>query len=207
MWRDFVSHAFALAIREIMKSIQNALTVLLFCTVVAGVYLYFMGDLSFQGGQQKPEVSKTGFLKTEQEFRDKLAELRLDRDKVIRRKQLLQDRKSETVELLKSKGVTADSDLNDADTKYAVQNLKRYVADLKGMDGIVEKYDKPIAAIEAMLVRIEQDQIAADVAISDEKAEQLGVMLLDLDDRLGVGDNDVFEESELRDLLSDELGK
>jgi len=92
------------------------------------------------------------------------------------------------------------------DTKYAVRNLKRYVADMNGMDETIKSYDKPIAAIEAMLKRIEQDQIAAEVAISDEKAEELGVMLLDLDERLGVEETDMFEEEELRQILSSELG-
>jgi len=170
--------------------------------------MWVVGDLKF-GADNKAasNVNNTGFLKTPAEFRNKLAELRMDQEKVKRRKALLLDRKQETVELLKEKGITSDSDLTDKDVKYAVRNLKRYVADIKNMDAIVARYDEPIAAIEAMLERLEQERIADEVAISDERAAELGKMLIDLDERLGADDEvDLFEEEELRGLLGDELG-
>ncbi len=191
-----------------MKSISSAITVLLFCTVVAGVYLYAVGDLKFGGGDTEPSnVNNTGFLKTPAEMRRKLAQLRLDQEKVRRRRKLTQGRKQEVVDLLKKKGVDSNADLSDDDLKYEVRSLKRYVEDIREMDSIIVKYDKPIAAIEAMLKLAEQERIADEVAISDEKAAELGKMIIDLDEKLGVDEApDLFEEDELRSLLSDELG-
>jgi len=188
-----------------MKSFQSAILILVFSATVFLAYTYLIQGSDPVGPDSSP-INNTGFLKTEQEFKDKLAQLRLEREKVVRRKKLLDDRKAETVELLKSKGFTAESDLDNEDTKYAVRDLNRYVADMQSMDETIKKYDKPIAAIEAMLKRIEQDQIAAEVAISSEKAEELGIMLLDLDERLGVKETDMFEEQAIRKILSSELG-
>ena len=119
---------------------------------------------------------------------------------------MLGKRKQETIDLLRSKGVTADSDLSDKDVKYAARNLKRTVAEMKKMDETVGEYQKLIDAIEAMLKEMERDRIASEVAISDERAEELGIMMLDLDERLADGDDDIFEDEELREILGTELG-
>lgn len=186
-----------------MKSIQSAILVLAFSLTVYLAYTYLINGNA--PVVPEPSTNNTGFLKTEPEFRNKLAELRMDQDKVIRRKSLLAGRKKETIELLKSKGITADSDLGDKDVKYAARNLKRTVAEMKKMDETVNRYQKAIDAIEAMLKELERDRIASEVAISDERAEELGIMILDLDERLSEGDDDIFEDEELRAILGEEL--
>lgn len=188
-----------------MKSLQSAILVLVFSAGVFLVYNYLIGGFEPVPDDAGP-TNNTGFLKTESEFRFKLAELRMDQEKVVRRKNLLMSRKKETVELLKSKGINAESDLSDKDVKYAARNLKRTVAEMKKMDVTVAKYEKAIVAIEAMLNEMERDRIAAEVAISDEKAEELGIMILDLDERLADGEDDIFEDDELREILGMELG-
>lgn len=188
-----------------MKSLQSAILVLVFSAGVFLVYNYLIGGFEPVPDEAGP-TNNTGFLKTESEFRFKLAELRMDQEKVVRRKNLLMSRKKETVELLKSKGINAESDLSDKDVKYAARNLKRTVAEMKKMDVTVAKYEKAIVAIEAMLNEMERDRIAAEVAISDEKAEELGIMILDLDERLADGEDDIFEDDELREILGMELG-
>ncbi len=188
-----------------MKSFQSAILVLVFSAAVFLAYTYVMNGLN-PTDKDPATTNNTGFLKTEPEFRNKLAELRIDQDKVVRRKKLLESRKKETVDELRSKGVTAQSDLTDKDIKYAARNLKRTVAEMKKMDETIGRYQTAIDAIEAMLKEIERDRIAEEVAISDEKAEELGIMILDLDERLSEGEDDLFEDEELREILGMELG-
>jgi hypothetical protein len=191
-----------------MKSLNSAVAVLLFSAVVAGVYLYATGDLKLFDRNEVAETdSDETFLKTESEFRRKLAELRMDRDKLIRRKKLMVKRKSETVQFLKEKGITADSDLGDSDVKYAIGNLKRAVADVKEVDKNVAQHDQLISAVEAMLVKMEQERLANEVAVSDEEKIQMSAMLKELDDRLVGDESDIFEDEEIRDLLGKELGQ
>lgn len=188
-----------------MKSINSAIMVFLFSAVVAGIYLYAVGDLKLFDREIVQEPENEGFLKTEAEFRRKLAELRMDREKLINRKKLMVERKGETVDFLKDKGITATSDLEDSDVKYAVNNLKRAVADIKEVEKNVAKYNDSITAVEAMLVKLEQERIANEVAVSDETKIELSVMLKNLDDQLVGEELDIFEEEELRDLLGEEL--
>lgn len=190
-----------------MKSFQSAVSILLFAALVAGIYMWAVGDLKF--GDQPADDGKntTGFLKTEAEFRRKLAELRMEQDKVQRRKALMGERKQETIDYLKEKGITSTSNLDDKDVKYAVNNLKQMVSDEKGLDKIVDRYEEGIVAIEAMLKQIEQQRISAEVALSDEKAEELNIMIRDLDEKLGGEETDLLEEEKLRELLDLELSE
>lgn len=181
---------------------------MLFAAVVAGIYMWAVGDLNF-GNQPKEDdgQNNSGFLKTEAEFRRKLAELRMDQDKVVRRKALMEERKGETISYLKEKGITSTSNLEDKDVKYAVNNLKQMVADLKGLDKIIGRYEDGIVGIEAMLKQIEQKRISAEVALSDEKAEELNIMIRDLDEKLAGDEPDLLEEEKLRELLDLELNE
>lgn len=190
-----------------MKSFQSAITVLLFAALVAGVYMWAVGDLKVGDRPDNDGNNNSGFLKTEGEFRRKLAELRIEQDKVGRRKILMEERKAETVAYLKEKGITSTSNLDDKDVKYAVKNLKQTVSDIKGLDKIVERYEEGIVAIEAMLKQIEQERISAEVALSDEQAEELNIMIRDLDEKLGGGELDLLEDDKLRELLDLELGE
>lgn len=190
-----------------MRSLKSAIIVLLFATVVAGVYLYLVGDLKFDdngGGNDGP--NNTGFLKTEAEFRTKLAELRIEQNKMGRRKELMIENKDEIVSELKSKGITSTSDISAKDVKYKITNLKKAVKGIKDVDKSIAKYQEGIDAIEAMLDKLEQDRLSAEVAISEDKAKELSIMLLDLDEKLTEEEN-LLEEQELRDLLGLELGE
>lgn len=189
-----------------MKSIKSAIIVLLFATVVAAVYLYAVGDLKLDGGKVDDGPNNTGFLKTEDEFRTKLAELRIEQEKMERRKKLMIERKDVIVKELKEKGITSTSDITDKDVKYKINNLKTAVSDIKVVDKSIARYQEGIDAIEAMLTKLEQERLSGEVAISEEKAEELGIMLLDLDDKLTEEEN-ILEEDALRKLLGLELGE
>jgi hypothetical protein len=186
-----------------MKSLKSALVILLFAALVSGIYLYATGDLKL--GNVTETETEGEFLKSEEQFRNKLAELRMDREKLIRRKKLMEDRKAETISFLKEKGITSESDLSDKDVKYAINNLKVAVADVKEVEKNVLKYDDAIAAVEAMLVKMEQEAIANEVAVSVEKKIQMSAMIKELDDKLIGDEPDIIEEEKLRELLDNEL--
>ena len=189
-----------------MKSLKSAIIILLFATIVGGVYLYLVGDLKFDNNNNDKGPNSSGFLKTEAEFRTKLAELRIEQEKMGRRKKLMVERKDEIVTALKEAGITSTSDITAKDIKYKVTNLKKAVADIKVVDKSIDRYQEGINAIEAMLTKIEQERISGEVAISDEKAEELGKMLLDLDEKLTEEEN-ILEDEALREMLGLELGE
>ncbi len=188
-----------------MKSIKSAIIILLFATIVGGAYLYLVGDLQFDN-EKNDGPNNTGFMKTEAEFRTKLAELRIEQDKMGRRKKLMVERKDEIVAALKEAGIKSTSDISDKEIKYKVTNLKKAVADIKTVDTSIGRYQEGINAIEAMLTKLEQERISGEVAISDEKAEELGKMLLHLDEKLTEEEN-ILEDEALREMLGLELGE
>ena len=189
-----------------MKSLNSAIFILLFAAVVSGVYLYTTGDLKLFDRETSSEGDPgMEVLKTEEDFKNKLAALRMDREKLSQRKKLMEERKQETVKFLKDKGVTATSDLSDKDVKYAISNLKQYITDLKDVDKNVSRYTNAINAVEAMLTKIKQQSIADEVNISDEKKIELSAMIKGLEDKLIGDEPDFIEEEKLRKLLGDEL--
>ena len=189
-----------------MSSFKTAIIILLFATIVTGVYMYLNGDLPANNGGRSAGPNNTGFMTTEAEFRGKLAELRIEQEKMERRKKLMIERKDDIVTELKDKGVTSTSDISDKSIKYQVTNLKKSINGIKEVDNSIGDYQKGIDAIEAMLTKLEQDRLSAEVEISEEKAEELSIMLLDLDQKL-LEDDNLFEEEELRDILGSELGE
>ncbi len=189
-----------------MKSLKSAIIILLFATIVGGAYLYLVGDLKFDTQNNDKQPNSSGFLKTEEEFRTKLAELRIEQEKMGRRKKMMVERKDEIVEALKEAGITSNSDITDKEIKYKVTNLKTAVAGIKVVDKSIDRYQEGIDAIEAMLTKLEQERISGEVAISDEKAEELGKMLIHLDEQL-TEEESILEEDALRELLGLELGE
>ena len=191
-----------------MKSLNSAVLILLFAAVVSGVYLYATGDLKLFDRDKPANVDDDmEILKTEKDFKNKLAVLRLDREKLLRRKKLMQERKAETVQFLKDKGITSASDLGDSEVKYAVSSLKQFVADLKEVDKNVDRYTNTITAVEAMLKKLEQEAISNEIAISDEEQIRMSALIKELDDKILGEEKDIFEEAKLRELLGDELGQ
>jgi len=179
--------------------------ILLFAALVSGVYLYATGDLKlFDRGQTK--ANEGGLLQTEEQFREKLAELRINRQKLLNRKKLMEERKAETVAFLKDKGISSESDLSDKEVRYAINNLKLAVADLKVVETSAKKYTDTIASVEAMLTNIEQRALADDVAISDDEKIEMSALILHVDDELLGDEPDIFEDEKLRELLGSELG-
>jgi len=166
--------------------------ILLFAALVSGVYLYATGDLKlFDRGQTK--ANEGGLLQTEEQFREKLAELRINRQKLLNRKKLMEERKAETVAFLKDKGISSESDLSDKEVRYAINNLKLAVADLKVVETSAKKYTDTIASVEAMLTNIEQRALADDVAISDDEKIEMSALILHVDDELLGDEPDIFE--------------
>jgi hypothetical protein len=189
-----------------MKSFKSAILVLVFAALVSAIYLYFLGDLKLLN-KTEPNAADTTFLKTEEQFRTKLAELRIEKDKLERRKRLMEERKQETVTFLKDKGVTSQSSLDAQDVKYAVKNLKRSVADIKVVEKNIKRYDEGIVAIAAMLKKLEQERLANEIAVSDERKIEISAMVKRLDDELVGEEDDIFADEQLRELLGEELGK
>jgi hypothetical protein len=87
------------------NSTHSIITFILFAALCVVGYLWYTGG---SGNDQQSASGKThGLLETETEFRDKLAELRMQKYKVENGIERLENLKSETVEHLNAKGINS----------------------------------------------------------------------------------------------------
>ena len=173
----------------------------------AGVLLYFI-YLPPDPGMTNQQETSSGLMKTETEFRDKLTELKMRRDKVHRGIKKLTELKKDAVELLRSKGINSGQDFlksEDKDVKFAVKNLKEYKIQIEKVEKEVEFYDEAIDGIRVMLDRFERERIGDSISLSEKDSLELQKIIVDLNERLEV-DTDILEDEELSKLLDDEFG-
>lgn len=190
------------------STLHSSITLLLFLALGFVAYLWVTDRLVPRAQVANENLSEaSGLLTTESQFRDKLAELRMQRDKVNRGVKRLENLKAETVEHLKQKGINSGSDyLNstDADVKYAVVNLKGWVAQIAKIKSEVTYYDEAISSIEVMLDKIERERINDSVSLSEDEYLDLQKIIVDLNERLEV-ETDFLEDEELGKLLDLEM--
>ena len=191
-----------------MSKFHTFFTLLLLAMLGIIGYLWFTGELVPRAKVAQENIEGTsGILKTESQFRDKLAELRMQRDKVNRGVKRLEKLKAETVDHLKDKGINSGQDYlesDDPDVKYAVVNLKGWVAQIDKIKKEVTYYDDAISSIEVMLDKIERERIDASVSLSEEEYLDLQKIIVDLNERLEV-ETDILEDEELGKLLDLEM--
>ncbi len=180
--------------------------------VLAGLgaigYLWAAGQLQLRPRVVQENMGGKGeILKTEGQFRNKLAELKMQRDKVQRGIKRLEKLKAETVAELKQKGITSGADYldsKDKDVKYAVVNLKGWVVQIAKIQQEVTYYDDAIRSIEVMLDKIERERIDESVALSEDEYIEIQKIIVDLDERLNIETN-ILEDEELGKLLDLEM--
>ena len=190
------------------ETFHSLVTFILFVALCAIGYLWFTGELKPRADVAEDNLTgSTGLLKTESQFRDKLAELRMQRDKVQRHVKRLENLKAQNIQNLKDKGIGSGEDYlnnSDPDVKLAVINLREWVAQIQKIEKDVAYYDEAIGNVEVMLDKIERDRINDAVSLSEEEYVNLQKIIVDLNERLEVETN-ILEDEELGKLLDLEM--
>ncbi len=182
----------------------KAFVALLGVALVAGLAVYFaMGGINVN---PQPQNGETKTLKTEKDFRDKIATYRREKQKVLNMVTRLEARKQETLDYLKSKGVRSSADVtDDKDIIYALKNLKAWKMEIEKLREQSGYYDEAITSMNAMLQDIERKRIGDSLAMSDEERMELDRIVIDLDERLDYDPNDPIENDDLRQILDEEM--
>lgn len=146
--------------------------------------------------------------RTEKEFRDRLAALRMDQEKVRRGIARLESKKQETVDYLKKNNVSSTADIRGKpDLEYAVRNLEGWNTEIARLKADVGKYDRAISGIATMLDEMERKRISDSVAVTEEDAVRILSIEKDLDEKLGMDETGIFKDDELNAMLERDLGK
>ena len=193
-----------------MNQSSKAIFVVLLLAALGGLlaYAFISGAFGSRGEVVSERLDGNKSLTTEQDFRDKITELRMQREKVNRGIKRLEMLKAETLQHLKDKGINSSADItDDVDVRYALRNLKGWKTEIDKLKEDVGNYDEAIKSIDVMLDEIERKRIDEDVALSEDEYIELRKIVKDLNERLGMDKQDVLEEEELSQLLDEELEK
>jgi len=186
---------------------HSLFTFILLCAVAGAAFLWFSGKIAVNNRNGVAPGASTGLPQTEGDFRKKLAELRMERERRQQSVRRLEDFKSQNIEQLKSKGVSSGDDYlksDDKEIKLAVLNLKGWVTEINEIKKQIVYYDEAISSVETMLDKLERQRLSESVAMSEEESIELQKVIVDLRERLSVETN-VLEDEELGRLLDLEM--
>jgi len=191
------------------ETFHSLITFVLFAALCLIGYLWYSGQLVSRAqvaGDTLVDAGST-LLKTEKQFRDKLVELKMQREKVQRGVVRLERLKADNIKHLKEKGIGSGQDFiksSDPDVKNAVINLKEWVTQINKINQEIGYYDEAISSIKVMLDKIERERINESIALSEDEYLELQKVIVDLNERLNV-DTTFLEDEELGKLLDLEM--
>jgi cell division protein FtsB len=155
----------------------------------------------------KKDVEKKGGLpSTEVEFRDKLAEFRMERDKLDRHIKQLEDGKAKAVEVLKKNNITKVADTKgNFEAEVALKNLKSSTEKIDDLKSQFAHFDNAISRIGGMLEKLERDRIHSEVKLTEAQEIELRSIVKKLNEDLEIGKDDPLLDAELDKLLDETL--
>lgn len=185
-----------------MKSIVALLIV---AVLTGGIVFLAMGGFSSKNGELVKNGS--GELKTESDFRDKVAVLKRDRQKLLNAIERLKLNKSKTLQELTDMGVTSSEKIDRENKKivYALNSLKGWNKEIKTLGNQVANYDEAIQSIVAMLDKLERERINQAVGLSEEQLLDLRKIVVNLDEKLEINQNDILLDEEDGRMLDEEM--
>ena len=185
-----------------MKSLALAI---FFAGITAFIVYAAMGGLG-SANTRDPDNGAKGTLTTEADFRDKLAEIKMDKDKLQRSIAKIEESRDKNLQFLKDQGITKVADAKgNPSAEIALVNLKAWTENIQSLSDQFGKYDSAISRIEGMLEKLERERINESVSLTEAQEVELRAIVMDLDDRLDIGSNDILKDAEMDALLSNQL--
>lgn len=179
-----------------------------FCFVALGAAVaYSIAVYQAQIVENQEEEKEDGFLETSGEFKDKLADIKIRRDRAEVQIDRLTRRKNEAAEKLRAKGIQKSSDIkaDDREAKFLVAELKDLVEKIEKLESDVKHYDDAIVSIEAILRDFDRKLVMTDSGIDEKQLEDLRRIIYSVDDKL-TGDMSISEELDTADMIDEILG-
>lgn len=184
------------------QPMKNLVTLLLACLLTAGL-VYFVierPDIPVVEDGPKP-------LKTESDFREKIAEIRMNKERLERGIAKLEDQKADNVKFLKEKGIRSVANAEgDPAAEMAIRNLKGWTESIKDLRGQLDIYDSTISRLDGMLTKIQREMISDSVTLTEEQEVEMLAIIKGLNEQLKINEDDPLVDAELDTLLGEELG-
>lgn len=177
---------------------MKTFALILLCCGLTGIVVFgVMGGLNFSRSTEDNQS-----LRTEQDFRNKLAEIRMNRDNLERAIQKQQESKQQNLDYLKSENISKVADAKGKPAaEMALHNLKQWSESIKVLESQFSQFDSASSRIEAVLEQFERERINESAVLSEAQQIELMAIVKTLDEKMNVGKNNIFEDAELDELL------
>ncbi len=189
---------------------MNAAKLILSLCFVAGLCIaavLFLTVSQDSAGKAKQQAKAQGFLTTQQDFQDKLEELKRQRDRAKLQRSRLDQRKQDAAQRLRNLGVKTPADIEaNAEAKLAYHEIKDIIQSNDKLAADIAVYDDAIIRIEAALRELDRKRLMENAGISEDQFRQLRTIVNDVDDRL-TSQSSSIDSLEVQSILDDVLGK
>ena len=192
-----------------MQKFANTIMIILCAALIGAGVVYFLQQNSQQETKQVSD-DDSGFPRTEEQLRLKVAEFRMEQKRINRGIKRLEEQKQDSIDYLKSKGINSSADLpeDDADVKFAMRQLKMLSENIAARKKDAASYDDAIAALDAMQADLKRKFVNDSVTLSPDDYKDVDKIVIGLNDQLGTDtEPDLLEAQALRELLDAELKK
>jgi hypothetical protein len=177
---------------------------ILILALTLGLYLFWTLNPKSANEPQEP----AGALVSEAPFRDKLAEYRMERDKLERHIAQLEAGKEKALEVLKRNNIQKVADAKgNSDAEVAIQNFKSSTEKINDLKTQFAYYDNAISRLSGMLDKLERNRIHSEVKLSEDQEIELRAIVKRLNEELEIGQNDPLLDAEVDQFLKDNLGE
>jgi septal ring factor EnvC (AmiA/AmiB activator) len=178
---------------------KNAIFFFLNLVFIVGLAIFYF---------RPQEVKKqAGMPSTEAEFHDKLAEYRMEREKLERTIKKLEDGKAKAIETLKKNNITKVADVKgNFEAEIALKDLKASTEKIDDLKSQFAHYDNAISRIDGMLNKFERDRVHSEAKLSEAQEIELRSIVKKLNEDLEIGKDDPLLDAELDEMLQDTLG-
>lgn len=184
---------------------KNAVFVLILIALTGVILVFALGGFGPQLDVATDRSDDEQSLTSEEDYVQKLTEIKMRRTKVLTGITRLEKRKAENVQLLKDKGIRKLVDAQgDPEARVAINSLKDLSSLIGQRNKEIEALDKAIARLDGMLNKIRRENVPG---LTEEQQIELRAIQLELDEKLGLDDDLLFEDAEIDEMLNKDLGK
>ena len=179
------------------------IALIIFCAALTGVVVWIYKD-SFKAEIQVAQDKLTSDepLVTEAELQNQLTALQMRRQKWVNKIEYMEKSRDETLQSLKDKGIREKADAKgDPEALMALQSLKGWMSGITESRTHLESIDSTIPRIKAILDKMQRERLTESIRLTEDERIDLRAIEMELDDRLGVDENDIFGDQEIDDLL------
>lgn len=179
------------------------IALIIFCAALTGAVVWIYKD-SFKAEIQVAQDKLTSDepLVTEAELQNQLTALQMRRQKWVNKIEYMEKSRDETLQSLKDKGIREKADAKgDPEALMALQSLKGWMSGITESRTHLESIDSTIPRIKAILDKMQRERLTESIRLTEDERIDLRAIEMELDDRLGVDENDIFGDQEIDDLL------